>query len=146
MIEQLYLFARIAGTRVAVRSNEIEAVVKLADIAPVPAMPLHIAGLSALRSRVLTVIDVAALIEGRVTPAETGRLAIVADIAGHSYGFMVDSVSDICTTPDGELPLRGQLDPCWAAYARGIVEDGEGPSILVTLGAFIEPRQLPVAA
>lgn len=146
MIEQLYLFARIAGTRIAVRSHEIEAVVKLADIAPVPAMPLHIAGLSALRSRVLTVIDVAALIEGRVTSADAGRLAIVADIAGHSYGFMVDSVSDICTTPGGELPLRGQLAPCWAAYARGIVEDNDGPSILVTLGAFIEPRQLPVAA
>jgi purine-binding chemotaxis protein CheW len=146
MSEQLYLFARIAGTQVAVRSEEIEAVVKLAEISPVPAMPLHIAGLSALRSRVLTVIDVASLIEGVATPPDRRSLAIIADIAGHSYGFMVDAVSDICSTREGELPLRGQLEARWAPYARAIVENDSGLNLLVSLAAFIEPRQLVLAA
>lgn len=143
---QLYLLAKVAGTPIAVRTEEIEAVVKLADISPVPGMPSHIAGLSALRSRVLTMIDIAALIRGAPKPDYRQSLAIVADIAGHSYGLMVDSVSDICEATDGELPLRGQLDAEWAPYAHAIVETDHGPNLLVSLAGFIETRGIGLAA
>jgi purine-binding chemotaxis protein CheW len=145
-MSQLYLFARVADTHVCVRSDEIEAVVKVAEISPVPGMPVHIAGLSALRSRVLTMVDIGALIHGRPTSRERSSLAIIADISGHSYGLMVDSVSDICTVPDGELPMRGQLDAAWMPYAQAIVENEKTPYLLVSLAAFIEPRLLGQAA
>src|SRR3546814_15071194 len=112
-MSQLYLFARIGGADVAVRTEEIEAVVKLTDISPVPGVPPHVAGLSALRSRVLTIIDTAALVQGRHAEAQPGSYAIITNIAGHSYGMIVDSVSDIAPVPGGELALRGQLDPAW---------------------------------
>jgi purine-binding chemotaxis protein CheW len=146
MINQLYLFASIAGTPVAVMTEEIEAVVRLSEISPVPGMPTHIAGLSALRSRVLTMIDVAALINGRPTPRELRELAIIADISGHSYGLIVDSVSDICSVPNGELPLRGQLAPAWAPFVRSIVENAGEPHLLVSLSSFIDPALTAQAA
>jgi purine-binding chemotaxis protein CheW len=145
-MNELYLFAQVAGTAIAVRSAEVEAVVRVTDISPVPGMPVHIAGLSALRSRVLTMIDIGALIHGRATPAETRPLAIVADISGHSYGLIVDSVSDICTVSGGELPLRGQLGAAWVPYAQAIVENMGVPYLLVSLAGFIEPRQQMAAA
>lgn len=138
-MSQLYLFARAAGTRIAIRTEEIEAVVKLADISPVPGMPPHIAGLSALRSRVLTMIDIGALVYGRATPAAQRTHAIIAEISGHSYGMIVESVSDICTAPEGELPLRGKLDPAWRPFGQAIVENEEGPNLLVSLLQFIDP-------
>ncbi|HKY82111.1 MAG TPA: chemotaxis protein CheW, partial [Sphingobium sp.] len=55
-MNRLYLFAMLAGTRIAVETREVEAVVKLTDISPVPSAGAHVAGLSALRSRVLTII------------------------------------------------------------------------------------------
>ncbi|MCP1468511.1 purine-binding chemotaxis protein CheW [Sphingobium sp. OAS761] len=137
-MDNLYLFAMLAGTRVAVEASEVEAVVRLSDISPVPGMGAHVAGLSALRSRVLTVVDVAALIHGRATPAQERGLAIIANISGHSYGLMVESVSDICNVLEGELPLRGQIDPAWAPYARAIVEYDGMPWLLVPLARFIE--------
>ncbi|HAF41619.1 MAG TPA: chemotaxis protein CheW [Sphingobium sp.] len=137
-MDRLYLFAMLAGTRVAVETEEVEAVVKLADISPVPGMGAHVAGLSALRSRVLTIIDVAAIVHGRATPAERRGLAVIADISGHSYGLMVDSVIDICHVPEGEVPMRGQLDAAWAPYARAIVEHDGHPWLLVSLAGFIE--------
>ncbi|MET0372030.1 MAG: chemotaxis protein CheW [Sphingobium sp.] len=137
-MENLYLFATLAGTRIAVAASEVEAVVKLAEISPVPGMGVHVAGLSALRSRVLTIVDVAALIHGRVTPQSQRGLAIIANISGHSYGLMVDEVADICNVPDGQLPLRGRIDPAWAPYARGIVEYDGKPCLLVALPDFIE--------
>ncbi|MBZ9647015.1 MULTISPECIES: chemotaxis protein CheW [Sphingomonadaceae] len=145
-MDQLYLLATLANTRIAVETGEVEAVVRLTDISPVPGMGAHVAGLSALRSRVLTIIDVAALIHGRATPAEQRGLAIIANISGHSYGLMVDGVSDICRVPEGELPLRGQLDPAWAPYARALVEQDGHPWLLVSLAAFIEGGALAQAA
>ncbi|NWK95494.1 chemotaxis protein [Sphingobium lactosutens] len=137
-MEKLYLLAMLAGTRIAVEAGEVEAVVRLTDISPVPGMGAHVAGLSALRSRVLTIIDVAAIVHGRATPAEQRGLAIIADISGHSYGLMVDSVTDICHVPEGELPLRGQLDAAWTPFARAIVEHEGYPWLLVSLAGFIE--------
>jgi purine-binding chemotaxis protein CheW len=145
-MDQLYLLATLAGTRVAVAAQEVEAVVKLADISPVPGMPAHVAGLSALRSRVLTIIDVPALIRGTPTPLAERGLAIIADISGHSYGLMVDAVHDICQVPEGDLPLRGQLDRAWAPYALAIVEQDGQPHLLVSLASFIETGLLAQAA
>jgi purine-binding chemotaxis protein CheW len=137
-MNRLYLFATLAGTRIAVETGEVEAVVKLTEISPVPGMGAHVAGLSALRSRVLTIIDTAALIQGEASPTREAGLAIIANIAGHSYGLMVDSVSDICRVPEGELPLRGQLDRAWAPYGRAIVEQDGHPWLLVSLASFID--------
>ncbi|MEC3912026.1 chemotaxis protein CheW [Sphingobium sp. CR2-8] len=145
-MDKLYLLATLADSRIAVETEEVEAVVRLADISPVPGMGAHIAGLSALRSRVLTIIDVAALICGHATPVERRKLAIIANISGHSYGLMVDSVSDICRVPEGELPLRGQLEAAWAPYARALVEHEGQPWLLVSLAAFIEGGALAQAA
>ena len=77
-MDNLYLFAILAGTRVAVEAGEVEAVVKLTDISPVPGMGAHVAGLSALRSRVLTIVDVAAIVHGQPTPPERRGLAVTA--------------------------------------------------------------------
>ncbi|MET0249411.1 MAG: chemotaxis protein CheW [Sphingobium sp.] len=145
-MSQLYLFATLASTRIAVRSQEVEAVVKLADISPVPGMGAHIAGLSALRSRVLTIVDAAALIDGQATPADRRSLAIICNVAGHSYGMMVDAISDICPVAEGELPLRGRIGAAWAPYADGIVDYQGEPHLLVTLARFIEGAAVPHAA
>ncbi|WP_313809401.1 chemotaxis protein CheW [Sphingobium sp.] len=145
-MNQLYLFATLAGTRIAVETGEVEAVVKLTDVSPVPGMGAHVAGLSALRSRVLTIIDAAALVRGLPTPADQRGLAIIADISGHSYGLMVDAIHDICQVPEGELPLRGRLDPAWSPYARGLVEHDGQPCLLVSLSGFIEAGAVAQAA
>lgn len=145
-MEKLYLLATLAGTRIAVEAGEVEAVVKLTEISPVPGMGAHVAGLSALRSRVLTVIDVAALVRGVASPQEQRGLAIIANISGHSYGLMVDTVSDICRVPEGELPLGGQIDAAWAPYARALIEHEGQPWLLVSLAGFIEGGALAQAA
>lgn len=144
-MSQLYLFARIGGTDVAIATGQIEAVVKLTEISTVPRVPVHVAGLSALRSRVLTIIDTAALVWGRPATAGPGSLAIITDIAGHSYGMTVDSVSDIAPVPGGELPLCGQLDAAWRPFARKMVENEQRPHLLISLASFVEQVQ-PLAA
>lgn len=137
MTETLFLFAAIAGTPVAIRAGEIEAVVRIGDIVPIPLVPAHVRGLAALRSRVLTVIDMEARVFGAHDPARPARLAVVADIAAHSYGFLVDSVSDICQAPGGVQPVRGRTDPAWAGFAGGLVEREGRSHLLLGLADFV---------
>ena len=145
-MSELLLVVTIGGERVALPAAAVESVVELDALIPVPRAPAHVAGLSALRSRVLTIIDVPALIRRMPTPAAERGYAIIADISGHSYGLMVDAVHDICQLPEGELPLRGQLDQAWGPYARGIVEQNGLPYLLVSLASFVEIGSLAQAA
>ncbi len=131
----LYLFASIARTGVAIRTDEIEAVVRLKDVSPVPGVPSHVVGLSALRSRVLTVMDAATLIIGATASPQSwpegGRLAIMCEVGGHSYGLLVDSVEDIAAISSLPLPLCGRVDRVWEPHARAVVEhDGRSHFVL----------------
>ena len=63
----LVLIAHLAGETVALDADVVGSVVEIERIAPVPRAAPHIAGLAALRSRVLTVIDArAAIASGHV--------------------------------------------------------------------------------
>lgn len=139
MTDTLILFATIAGTPIALRACEVEAVVRLQDIIPVPLMPRHVCGLASLRSRVLTVIDMEARVFGAGQQARPAALAIVADIGTHSYGFLIDSVSDICVTPDSVQPIRGRIDSQWAPFVSGLIELEGRSHLLLTLADFIAP-------
>lgn len=140
MTDSLFLFAAIAGTAVAIRTSEVEAVVRLGDIVPIPLVPRHVRGLATLRSRVLTVIDMEAMIFGNLTTARPARLAVVADIAAHSYGFLVDSVSDICQSQSGVQPVRGRINGAWSPFVGGMVEREGRSHLLLTLTDFAALR------
>jgi purine-binding chemotaxis protein CheW len=137
----LYLFARIAGTPVAILTDEVEAVVRLNELSPIPGVPGHVAGLSALRSRVLTIIDAHNLILGEreaEPDAEADRYAIVCDVSGHSYGILVDGVDDIQSIESQPLPVCGQTDAAWQPYARNVIEYMGKPHFLLSVASFME--------
>jgi purine-binding chemotaxis protein CheW len=56
-MNELYLIVGIAGEKVAFRASDVQSVVEIDRITPAPRAPAYIAGLAALRSRALTVID-----------------------------------------------------------------------------------------
>ena len=137
MTDNLFLFASIAGSPIAIRASEIEAVVRLGDVVPIPLAPAHVRGLAALRSRVLTIIDMQARVFGPESGGRSAGLAVIADIAAHSYGFLVDSVSDICDAPEGIRPIRGRIAPAWLSFVSGLVEQDGRSHLLLTLSDFV---------
>lgn len=91
----LYLIAHIDGCRVAIESDRVESIVHVPDIIPVPQSDPSIAGLFALRSRVLTLIDSQYIVTGVRQNLQKGCLAVVAEIGGHHFGLAVDRVEDV---------------------------------------------------
>jgi len=127
---ELLLIVTIAGERVAIPAADVESVVELEGLTPVPRAARHVAGLSALRSRVLTVIDCFASLElGRAAEKAT-REAIVVEADGHPYALIVDSVEDVVETEGDVKPVRSSLSGGWRRVAKGMVE-AEGDLLLL---------------
>jgi purine-binding chemotaxis protein CheW len=128
---ELLLIARLAGRRIAFPAAKVEGVVELEGIAPVPCAAPHVAGLSALRSRVLTVIDgLAALELGRSGP-EAARDAIIVPCDGHTYALLVEEVEDVVEADGPCAPLSAPVGPGWDRIAVGTVEAGGTLLLLV---------------
>jgi purine-binding chemotaxis protein CheW len=121
----LLLIVRLAGERVAFPAAEVESVVEIEALTPVPRAADHIAGLAALRSRVLTVVDCRASLEvGRHDGEGGDAMVVVAD--GHPYALLVDGVEDVVEAGGETRPLRSALKGGWRRVARGTVEaDGD---------------------
>lgn len=142
MMEKLYLIARIADTRVALRSRAINSVVTVGTPVHVPAAPPHVAGLFALRSRVFTLIDPHVVIGLPAVAVEPGQRVIVVDVADHGYALLADAIEDVCFIDAPETRVTGKLLPGWARVADAMIEH-EGASLLV-----VDPSHfitLPVA-
>ena len=145
---ELLLIARLAGRRIAFAASEVEAVVELEGVTPAPRAAAHVAGLSALRSRVLTVIDgLAALEVGRSGPStlpgaslrtgEAGRDAIVIPSGGHGYALMVEEDEDVIEAAAPPSPVKAPLGAGWDRVALGTVEAEGGLYLLVDPHALI---------
>jgi len=127
---ELLLIARLGGRRIAFPASSIEAVVELEGITPAPCAAPHVAGLAALRSRVLTVIDgLAALDLGRA--GTEGRDAVVIPCEGHTYALLVEEVEDVIAADAPAAPLAAPVGAGWDRVASGTVEIGADLFLLV---------------
>ena len=133
---ELLLIVRLAGRRVAFPASEVEAVVELEGLTPVPRAAAHVAGLSALRSRVLTVIDGLASLEFGAGRERALRDAIVVPSDGHTYALLVDEVEDVVEAAAPPAPVNAPLGAGWDRVAIGMVE-AEGELLLL-----VDPHRL----
>lgn len=137
-MNQLLLIVTIAGSRVALPAAAVESVVELDALIPVPRAPAHVAGLSALRSRVLTVIDTLRSLELGESDCSDGiREAAVVELEGHHYALIVDVVEDVVEALSDPVPVRAAMGAGWERASKGMVETEEGPLLLVDIDALI---------
>ncbi len=146
MIENLYLVARVGGTRVAFRSAEVESVVVVRNVTPVPAAPPHIIGLFALRSRVITLVDAGLSVGESGIGTPEGRKTVVAERGGHAYGIIVDQVDDVVFIEEDEFPVRGKLAPGWAGVAASMIDHDNQTLLVVDTNALVQGQMRARAA
>jgi purine-binding chemotaxis protein CheW len=137
-MNELLLVVVIAGERVALPAAAVDAVVELDTLIPVPRAAPHVAGLSALRSRVLTVIDCKRSLElGESDRTDGIREAAVVDFDGHHYALIVDLVEDVVEALSDAAPMRAAMGAGWERVCQGMVDTETGPLLLVDVAALI---------
>ena len=116
-MNELYLIVSLAGERVAFRAADVQSVIELDSITPAPRAPGWVAGLAALRSRALTVIDCLHSLElERAEGEEPSRKAAVVE---------------------HEDSVPAELGRGWQRVARGMVETELGVMLVVDIAELI---------
>ncbi|WP_379920455.1 chemotaxis protein CheW [Erythrobacter sp. R86502] len=141
MTGDLLVIAQIAGRRCALSALDVKSVIEIGTITPIPRTPAWIAGITALRSQALTVIDCRHALGFGMGPGGSEwptdhRAAVVAD-AGYSYALMVDSIEDITTAVGEAGQVPGGFGPEWSRVATGMIETMAGPALKLDLAALL---------
>lgn len=131
----LYVMIEIDGRLAAIDAGDVQSVIEVENIYPVPRAPGHLAGLTAMRSQSLTVIDCrkALGLESVTTPER----APVVRVAGHSYALMVDRVDDVLEARSEPIAVPGNFGAGWQRAGQGMIETDRGPALLVDIEALI---------
>ncbi len=123
---ELFLLAEIDGTSVAIASDVVESVVHVPDFVRVPRADPLVAGVFALRSRVLTLIDTQYAVTGRSKPVAKNALAVIAEIDGFHFGLIVGAVTDVISIDDSQYEHAITPGPNWRKFAKSLVKiDGK---------------------
>jgi purine-binding chemotaxis protein CheW len=132
----LFLIAHVAGRPVAIDGAQVDSVVDLGEIVPVPGAERAVRGLAALRSRVVTVIDTGVALGKSPMPADSRR-AVITRIDGHHYALLVDALEDVA--PFARQPVEGgiALTGGWADAAVGLVEREGEPVLALDLARLV---------
>ena len=144
-MDALFLIVVIAGQRVAMPANNVESVIEIDQITPVPLVAPHVAGLFALRSRVLTIIDSVAALDLGKTPASEAMQAVIVACDSHPYGLLVDHVEDVVVGSGAVQPVRAALGDGWARAALGVIEH-DGNALLLIDPAVLIAGNVAIAA
>ncbi|MEA3054213.1 MAG: purine-binding chemotaxis protein CheW [Sphingomonadales bacterium] len=134
---ELLLIVRLGGERIALAAAEVESVVEIEALTPVPGAAGHIAGLAALRSRVLTVIDCLASLDPSKSLAEGSTEAVMAVVDGHPYALLVEAVEDVVEASGERRPAAASLTGGWRRIGRATIEAEGDLLLLVDVEALI---------
>ena len=135
------LLVQLAGQRIALPALEVDSVIELGKITPVPGAPSHIIGISSLRSRALTVIDFAKVLEIVDYDIDGTKQAAVLNFEGHDYALLVEAVEDVVDALTDPVPVPGGAGEIWSKISDGLIETQVGPAMLIKIDTVINNLQ-----
>ncbi|MBY0583116.1 MAG: chemotaxis protein CheW [Sphingomonas sp.] len=135
-MEKLFLIAQLADRTVAIDSDQVDSVVDINQITPVPCAFAEVRGLAALRSRVVTVIDTRIAL-GLPSSERPAQRAVITVIDGHHYAIMVDGLEDVA--PFQMNPVGGGivLEGGWRSAGCGFIDRQGEPVLVIELRALV---------
>ncbi|MEP2736896.1 MAG: chemotaxis protein CheW [Erythrobacter sp.] len=142
-MNEVIILAQIAGRPCAMRASEVETVIEIGTITPIPRAPPYILGLTALRSQALTVVDCRTIVGAELDDFTTDSRAAVVRVEGHSYALRVDEIRDVATTANEPETIAGGFGKVWSDFAEGLVETDAGPVLLISASKLLASTEKP---
>jgi len=85
-----FLLVRVGHRPIGLLVEQVLEVIQLGEVHPVPVMDTAVRGLVAVHGRMLPLVHLASLLEGRPTPVGSGNVGVVVNIAGHRVCLEVE--------------------------------------------------------
>lgn len=121
---------------------QVQEVLPMSEIAPVPGAPPYVLGIINLRGNVITVIDTRMRFGLAPKDSEESDRIVVMEAGDQVAGILVDSVAEVTYVRDGEIdtaPNVGNDDS--SQYIYGVVSRDEDLIILVDVNRLLSSEE-----
>ncbi|RLK48750.1 CheW protein [Alkalispirillum mobile] len=121
---------------------QVQEVLPLSEIAPVPGAPPFVMGIINLRGKVVTVIDTRLRFGLPEREPDKNSRIVVIEAGSHIAGIMVDSVAEVVNVAEHEIdtaPNVGNEES--SRYIYGVVSRKEGLLILVDVNRMLTQEE-----
>lgn len=133
---------RLAGETYGINVMQVQEVLRVSEIAPVPGAPHYVLGIINLRGNVVTVVDTRIRLGLATSEVTDATRIVIIEGARHVVGILVDCVAEVVDLAASELesaPNVGNDES--AKYIQGVASrDGE-LLILVDLNKLLTDEE-----
>jgi purine-binding chemotaxis protein CheW len=124
----------LADETYAIDVLQVQEVLKLTEIAPVPGVPDYILGIINLRGDVVTVIDARRRMGLPDRQPDDAARIVIIDIENQNVGILVDSVAEVVQiAPDEVDPAPSVGNDQSSRFILGVTSNDDGLTILISL-------------
>lgn len=117
---------------------QVQEVLKLTEIAPVPGVPNYILGIINLRGDVVTVIDARRRMQLPDRQPDDASRIVIIDVDNQNVGILVDSVAEVVQIPpDAVDPAPAVGNDQTSRFILGVSSTEEGLTILIDLNKLL---------
>jgi purine-binding chemotaxis protein CheW len=122
---------------------QVQEVLRVSEIAPVPGAPDYVIGIINLRGNVVTVVDTRRRFGLPPKAPDAASRIVIVEAAGQVIGILVDSVAEVVELRASEIevaPNAGNEDS--ARYIQGVTSRDGKLLILVDLNKFLSEEEI----
>lgn len=121
---------------------QVQEVLRLTEIAPVPGAPSYVLGIINLRGNVVTVIDTRARFG--LNPAEStdSSRIIIVEVSGHVIGMLVDSVAEVVYLHQSEVDTAPNVSDDASRFIQGVCNRDKYLLILVDVNKLLDQEEI----
>lgn len=133
---------RLATEIYGINVMQVQEVLRVTEIAPVPGAPNYVLGIINLRGNVVTVIDTRIRLGLSTAEVTDATRIVIIEGSRHVVGILVDCVSEVVDLPLSAMesaPNVGNEDS--ARYIQGVANHADELLILVDLNKLLTDRE-----
>ncbi|MDH3451993.1 MAG: chemotaxis protein CheW [Gammaproteobacteria bacterium] len=133
---------KLGAETYGVNVMQVQEVLRVSEIAPVPGAPDYVLGIINLRGNVVSVLDIRLRFGLQQKTADDTTRIIIIELESQTIGILVDSVAEVEDVQSGEVdtaPAVGNEES--SRYIAGIVSRPNGLLILVDVQRLLSEQQ-----
>ena len=122
---------------------QVQEVLRITEIAPVPGAPAYVIGIINLRGNVVTVIDTRSRFGLMSKESDEQSRIIIVEVNGNVIGMLVDSVAEVVYLHQSEIDTAPSVSSDDSSrFIQGVCSRDENLLILVDVDKFLTEEEI----
>ena len=123
---------------------QVQEVLRVTEIAPVPGAPSYVMGIINLRGNVVTVIDARKRFDLLAKEPDDSSRIVIVEVDNQVIGILVDSVAEVVNIRTSDIETSPNLgeDNDSSRYIQGVYSENDEILILVDMNKLLTEQEL----